>query len=200
MAKSPLFWPLLAGAIILAILVGILAFDPDLQDGETYTGSGGDFSLNSVDGPVALANFRGKYVILYFGYTYCPDICPTSLGALSQAMNQLTDQERAQVQGLFISVDPERDTLEKIQTYATYFHPSFKGISGSTEELDRVADQYGVYYRKVPVEGSAMGYAVDHSSTLFLINRDGVLQDRIQHSGSPQAILSQIRALMESEG
>ena len=93
--------------------------------------SGGDFSLDSADGRIATQNFRGQVVALYFGYTYCPDVCPTSLAALGSALEKLTPAELAQVQPLFISVDPERDSVARLKDYAVFFHPKLKGLTGT---------------------------------------------------------------------
>ncbi len=86
---------------------------------------GGDFTLQSVAGPVSLKDLHGKVVLLYFGYTKCPDVCPTSLSFMTQALNEMTDDELAKVQGVFVSVDPKRDTVESLKEYVEYFHPNF---------------------------------------------------------------------------
>lgn len=194
---KPLSWPALAGLLTLALLAGVLLIGPVQKKTTPYASMGGDFTLESINGPVSLADYRGKYVVIYFGYTSCPDICPTSLGALSQAMRQLTPEELESVQGVFISVDPERDTPEKLQEYAHYFHPNMIGVTGSLEELNRVANQYGVYFHKVEIENSSLGYAVDHTSTIFLVDPEGKLRDIIQHSDSPDNILGKIRDAMK---
>ncbi len=160
-----------------------------------YPGMGGDFTLKSARGPVSLSDFRGKVVALYFGYTSCPDVCPTSLGALAAALRGLTPEELAQVQPIFVSVDPERDTPEKLAEYARYFHPSLIGLTGPLPKLKEIAHRYGAYFRKAPVTGS-LGYAVDHSSVIYLIDRRGVLVDMIQHSDSPQVIRARLRKVL----
>ena len=117
--------------------------------------AGGDFTLGSRQGPVALQDLRGKVVLLYFGYTYCPDVCPTSLGFIGLALERLTPDELERVQVLFISVDPERDTPERLEEYAVFFHPKVLGITGTPEELARVAELYGAAYRRVEQPQSA---------------------------------------------
>ncbi|MFM1892225.1 MAG: hypothetical protein RLZ44_1302, partial [Pseudomonadota bacterium] len=117
-----------------------------------YPDMGGDFSLVSADGPVTLQDLRGKVVAIYFGYTHCPDICPTSLAALAQAIKQLSPEQQAQVQGVFISVDPERDTPQRATEYARAFDPRFTGLSGTPEAIAEVAKRYFVLYEKVPLE------------------------------------------------
>jgi len=163
---------------------------------EPYPGMGGDFTLDSSRGPVSLEGFRGKVVAIYFGYTSCPDICPTSLSALGRAFKQMDESEISQVQGLFISVDPERDSLDKLAEYAKYFHPDMLGITGDLELLQDIAKRYGAFFHKAEIEGSAMGYAVDHSSIIFLVDKQGVLQRMIQHSNSPDVILEKIREVL----
>jgi protein SCO1/2 len=160
---------------------------------------GGDFELDSHAGPVSLQQFRGKVVALYFGYTQCPDVCPTSLGFLSLALNELGEDELAGFQGLFISVDPERDTLAHLKTYGEYFHPSILGITADKARIDPVVASYGAAYRKVESD-SAMGYLVDHSSETYLIDRDGKLAEVLTHGTSPVDVLAAIRRLLAQRG
>lgn len=190
-----LSWLLLALAIAGA---GSWLFLSERGDEGPYPGMGGDFTLRSAAGPVSLSDFRGKVVLIYFGYTSCPDVCPTSLGALSAALKQLSPQEMARIQPIFISVDPERDTPAKIVEYVHYFHPKMIGVTGSLAEVREIADRYGAYFRKAEVENSALGYAVDHSSVIYVVDEKGRLVDMIQHSGSPQAILEHLRRVLET--
>ncbi|MCK5336702.1 MAG: SCO family protein [Gammaproteobacteria bacterium] len=157
---------------------------------------GGDFVLQSASGPVALSDYRGKVVILYFGYTFCPDICPTSLGLLSLAFNELTAEEMNNVQAFFISVDPERDTVERLKTYAEAFHPNIIGMTGDPITIADITQRYGVMYMKAEMPDSAMGYAVDHSSQYYVVGRDGLLQQQILHGTKPQQIASVIRDVL----
>lgn len=158
--------------------------------------SGGDFTLQSPNGALSLGSFRGKVVVLYFGYTACPDICPTSMATLKQGLKQLTDAELAQVQGIFISVDPERDTPEHVQQYAQYFHPNIVGVTGKPEVLAEIAQRYNVTYRKVAMEGSSMGYTVDHSALLYLIGKDGRVRKQVQHVVPADELAGDIRQLL----
>lgn len=148
---------------------------------------GGDFSLQSADGPVALSDFRGQLVALYFGYTQCPDICPTALAYLTQGIEQLPEPAQAAIQVLFVSVDPERDSLAHLKTYAGFFNPRFIGLTGSPEQIQRVAGQYGAAYRKVASD-SKLGYSIDHTAALYLIDPAGKLQTQIAHGTTPQEI------------
>ncbi len=153
---------------------------------------GGDFQLQSADGPVSLKDYRGKVVVIYFGYTWCPDVCPTSLGMLSAALNELTGEELSRFQALFISVDPERDSVDRLKEYGAYFHPSILGITGTPEQLRQVAKQYGAAYRIVK-QDSAAGYLVDHSADLYVVDRQGRLVEAIHHGTPPERILAVLR-------
>lgn len=155
--------------------------------------AGGDFTLQSAKGAVHLADFRGKAVVVYFGYTACPDICPTSMATLKAALAQLTPEEVAQVQGLFVSVDPERDTLEYLQQYVSYFHPSLIGLSGTQPELQEITRRYNAFYRKVEAPGSAMAYTIDHSAILYVIDKQGKLREQVQHAVPPAELAAAIR-------
>jgi protein SCO1/2 len=175
-----------ATVALLSIGIGLWIGSQQSTDSaaEGYAHIGGGFTLESSKGPVSLQDFEGKVVAIYFGYTFCPDICPTSLAALAQAVDALTPEQRAQVQGLFISVDPGRDTPERADQYARNFHPQFVGLSGTEEEIADVAKRYFVLYEKVEMPDSAMDYAVDHSSIVYIINKKGVVQSLARHSDS----------------
>lgn len=164
-----------------------------------YTKLGGDFTLESDQGPVHLSDYRGKVVALYFGYTHCPDVCITSLSGMAAAFKLLTPDELAQVQPMFISVDPERDPPAQVGTYARYFHPAFLGLSGSLEAIAEVAKRYLVIYSKVPMENSAMGYAMDHSSIVYVIGRDGIIKTLIHHGEEPAAIAAYLREALTAD-
>jgi len=158
--------------------------------------SGGDFTLQSYQGPVSLADFRGRLVMLYFGYTWCPDICPTNLALFSRVLNELSPQELSQVQPIFISVDPSRDTPQRLREYTTYFHEKLIGITGTPEEVARTAALYGVAYRAVNPD-TETNYAVDHSADTYIIDRDGRLVQRLPHGTSVEVMLTAIHSLLK---
>lgn len=168
---------------------------PGLNDGL----QGGDFTLHASQGEFSLLQFRGKVILLYFGYTKCPDVCPTSLALMSQALNGLTDDELKSVQGVFVSVDPERDTYQLLDDYVSYFHPKLIGVTGSQREVAEVAQRYAVQYRKVDSGDSAFGYGVDHSSLTYLISPQGELRFVFPHLTPPFVILEAIRYLLEDK-
>ncbi len=160
-------------------------------------GNGGDFTLQSDKGPVSLSDFRGKVVALYFGYMSCPDICPTSMWNLSSAMRMLTPEQAAQVQGIFVSVDPDRDSPRAMGMFVKGFWDSFIGLTGKKENIDKIARQYSVVYEKVPLKDSAMGYVVDHSSVIYLIDKQGVVQFFTPHNTAPEELRDDLLKLIE---
>jgi protein SCO1/2 len=134
---------------------------------------GGPFELTDHTGRVRTErDFRGQLMLVYFGFTYCPDICPADLQAIGLALDKLGhDGER--VQPLFVTVDPERDTAEHLAEYVPLFHPRLIGLTGSLEAVRRAADAYKVYFAKVPTGKEASDYTVDHTAFIYLMDRDG---------------------------
>jgi len=161
--------------------------------------SGGDFTLHAASGTVALSDFRGKVVMLYFGYTTCPDICPSALSFLTQALNELNEEELQKVQGIFVSVDPKRDTPEKLAQYVDYFHPNLIGVTGTAEEVAKAAKLYGAQYYEAELEDSPIGYAVNHSSVTYLITSDGALRFIFPHGTPPSVMLKAIRYVLDED-
>jgi cytochrome oxidase Cu insertion factor (SCO1/SenC/PrrC family) len=132
---------------------------------------GGPFTLTDQTGKRRSdTDFRGKLMVVYFGYTYCPDVCPTDLMAITQALNALGPSAEG-VQPIFISIDPERD-IPLVADYISAFHPSFVGLTGSPEEIRRVANSYKAFYVKVSDERSG-DYSIDHAGVIYLMGRNG---------------------------
>ena len=198
--RLPLLLVIVFGLALLWIFLGR---QPESERAvvDTFPGlasapQGGDFVLDAHGGPVALADYRGRLVVLYFGYTWCPDICPTGLAVLALALDQLTARERDQVQVIFVSVDPQRDTSQRLKTYAGYFHDSILGVTGTPEAVAEVARRYGVAYRVVQQQ-SATEYAIDHSADLYLVDRSGKLRLTLPHGTSPASIAALLRAQLD---
>jgi len=158
-----------------------------------YANLGGNFILNSEDGEVSLEDYRDQLVLMYFGFTSCPDVCPTALSTIAASMRELTPGLEAQIQPLFVSVDPGRDTLDNLAQYSAYFHPRMLGITGSIETLDALVKSYGAYYRHIPLENSALGYTVDHTSRVYLINKEGQLVSTIAHGASVDDVVTLLK-------
>ena len=156
--------------------------------------NGGDFTLNSETGSVKLSDYRGKVVMIYFGYTFCPDICPTNLSSLASAYQSLDKSQQDQVQILFISVDPERDNVKRLREYVDYFDADIIGITGANDTLQNIALRYGVVYGKVDNPENPKRYAVDHSAFTYLVDQQGQLKTQLPHATTPaqfkQAILN----------
>ena len=155
-------------------------------------GMGGDFTLQSADGPVSLKDFRGKVVLLYFGYTNCPDICPTTLSNWVDAFNKLNKGEASRVRGLFVSVDPKRDTPKKLKEYTAYFDPKIIGVTGTHEELVKVASSYHSTF-SIEDGGKGDNYTVEHMSFVYVIDPQGKVRDMLSHESTPEAIDKSIR-------
>ena len=133
---------------------------------------GGPFRLTDHHGKIRRdADFRGKLLLVYFGYTSCPDICPTDLQAIGLALEML-GTAASNVAPVFITLDPERDTRKHLSKYLPSFHGQLIGLTGSSADIRRVADHYRVYYEKVQLSGS-MRYTIDHSSFIYLMGADG---------------------------
>lgn len=153
-----------------------------------------DIALESVNGPVDLNDFEGKFTFVYFGYTFCPDVCPASLSVLKQVKDGL-GENGDEMAVVMITVDPERDTPDRLAEYLNYFDSSFVGLSGSTEMIDAVGEPFGLYYSKN--EGSeASGYLVDHTARTYLVDRESNAIVAYSHGVDADLILSDLNHLM----
>ncbi len=158
---------------------------------------GGEFSLQSADGQINLSDYQGKIVVMYFGFLNCTEACPLSMATVSKALQKLTPEEREQVQVMFVSVDPERDDLESLEKFSKYYdEKNIVGITGTKEQIEALSDQYGVFFELVDLEGSNLGYTVDHSSRFYMINQKGELVTTMSHSTSPIELAAKISDLI----
>ncbi|MFN1581391.1 SCO family protein [Vibrio rotiferianus] len=133
--------------------------------------------------------------IVYFGFTRCPDVCPTSLAMLAGALNQIDDTQKSQLRPMFISLDPERDEADASAKYAHYFHPMIEGLSAPLEVTTPLAHKYGVIFRKTELEGSELKYTLDHSSYFYFLKPDGTLITKVPHTLTPAPIVEAITKL-----
>ncbi len=153
---------------------------------------GGPFALVDHTGkPRTDADFRGQLVVIYFGYTYCPDICPADLLAISQALDMLGSAAQ-QVQPLFITVDPERDTVEHLADYVSAFHPSLIGLTGAPDAIRKVATAYKAYYARVE-SSDHKNYVVDHTAFIYLVGKEGQYLGFLPPSTAPERLGEVIR-------
>jgi len=187
--------------LVVAALIGALAVYQSLQP-PRWKGSFinppapmPDFLLQSGQGPVRLSDLRGKKVLLYFGYTGCPDVCPTTLGVLREALNALGSQAEA-FQVVFVSVDPGRDTPQLVSAYAARFSPSFLGVTGTVEEIAQVAPAFGVFYKLNPPDPKSGYYSVDHSASVLVLNEKGELMLTWPYGLTAPEVEDDLRALL----
>src|SRR5262245_41496096 len=154
-----------------------------------------DFALQGSNGAeLKLSEHRGKVIVLAFGFTSCPDVCPTTLGVLAQAHKMLGAQSR-DLQGLYLTVDPPRDDAHRMRAYLAGFDPTFLGGTGTAEQLKAVRDAYGIFANRKDV---ATGYTVAHSSYTYLIDRDGRLRALMPYGHSAEDYVHDLRILMKT--
>lgn len=154
-----------------------------------------DFTLTTTAGkPMSLSDFRGKYVVLFFGYTYCPDVCPTTLSDIQQMLKQL-GAKREDVQVLMVTVDPERDTAQQLATYLHYFDPSFIGMTGNVADIQPVAKQFGIFFEK-EASSDRDNYVVDHTAVVTIIDPKGYVREIFNYGVSGADMASDVAYLM----
>ncbi len=164
---------------------------------DVYDTLGGDFSLRSTLGKEAgPQDFRGKVLLLFFGYLSCPDICPVSMATIRDALSQLPESEAAQVQPMFVSVDPERDRVDALREFVTYFHPNFVGFTGEHEKLRRIIRMYGGAYMKDTRTKTDSGYLVAHSGYVYLMDQKGQIRALYKTDTSADTMAEGIRTLL----
>ena len=182
----------LAALALLAALAALGLYARLRDAGRAGLPPGGDFTLRSAEGTVALRDLRGKAVLIFFGYLGCPGACPAALVNHAAAFQLLGPGERARVAGLFVSVDPGRDTPAAVQEYAAGFHPLIRGVTGQAAEVEEVARRYGVVYARRPADASGR-YAVDHTADTFVVAPDGRLSARLAPETPPEALAAELR-------
>lgn len=173
-----LFVGLFLGWLTIRAISGGLILGPPNFNGSVIPPSNpvSDFTLWAHTGQsVQLSDFRGKVTLLYFGYTYCPDVCPATLAELTDALEELKPEERQQVQVLMVTVDPDRDTPEVLANYLSHFDDSFLGLTGSDEEITAAAAPFGIFYQKRDGT-SESGYLVDHTASVAAVDKEGHLR------------------------
>ena len=155
---------------------------------------GGAFSLVDHRGqPARDTDFRGRYMLVYFGYTFCPDICPSALQIMAAALDGLEAPRSDRITPVFITVDPGRDTAAHLADYVGSFHPRMVGLTGSGEQIAAAAKAYRVYFGKSADSGSASDYLMDHSSIIFLMGPDGGYVTHFTHATAPERIVAALR-------
>lgn len=187
--------------LLIAIITVVLLFGkPDQFLGTYYVEPfpvAGEIDLARADGSVfKLSEERGSIVLLFFGYTSCPDVCPTTLAEMKLAVEALKPAEADQIKVVFVTVDPERDTPERVQEYVDHFSTSFIGLSGEESELTKVWSDYGIFREKVDSE-SATGYLVNHTARILLIDRNGDLRISFPYDAPVEDIIHDLKLVLK---
>lgn len=176
---------------------------PGLQVVQTSKGPkiGGPFTLVDHDGKaVTDADFRGKFMLIFFGYTFCPDVCPTNLGTVSQALDMLAPEKADQIVPVFVSVDPDRDAPAQLKEFVSHFHPRMVGLTGTKQQVVDAARKYRVYYAKVQEKDSEPGdYLMDHTAITYLMGPDGTYRFHFGHGTDPEIMAQRLKDLIADE-
>jgi protein SCO1/2 len=183
-----------AAVALLAACAGIGAW---VWQANAPATSGGPFTL--VDGSGATVrdrDFRGRYLIVFFGYSYCPDVCPTALGKLATVLDRLSEKQGGQVAVLFISVDPQRDHGARLTEYAHAFHPRITGLTGTREQIDAVVKAYGARYQFAG-DTSRDDYGIDHTTSIYLMDPQGHYVTRFSYNASPESMLAKLQSVLK---
>jgi len=158
---------------------------------------GGPFSLVDQTGKrVSEKDFEGRFMVAYFGYTFCPDLCPLGLSTITDAIDLLDAEDAEAFTPVFFSVDPKRDTVEQLADYVTHFHPRMVGLTGTDEEVDVAAKAFRIYYNVPPNQGD--DYAVDHSAFIYLMGPDGSYRAHFSHTATAEEIAERLQSEMKN--
>ncbi|MEM6580599.1 MAG: SCO family protein [Pseudomonadota bacterium] len=188
----------LVALAIIGFLIAVMVITAD----ESRRGAGGEdgvlggnFLLESNYGDVALSDYRGNVVVLYFGFMSCPEVCPTSMSMIGRTLENLNDEELEKVQPILVSIDPARDSPYELSKFVKHFHPKIIGVTGTTEEVDALARNYGAFFSAVETRDPD-DYVFDHTSRYFVINKQGELVDAMRHSTTANELTARIRTLL----
>ena len=194
-------WKIALNIVALLVIVFAVVYrsnyggkDP-VHDARALGVQGGDFVLQSEKGEVSLKDFKGKTLVLYFGFATCPDVCPMSLSYLNGVLNKFPKRDEVQV--IFVSVDYKRDTADKVGKYTRFFNKKFVGLAGNEKQINEVTKKYNVYYKFIDMEKSEMGYTVDHTSKFFIIDKDGELRKVLRSEEEPEAFLEALSSVVK---
>lgn len=201
MVKTFKFWFVLI-LVVIATLVGYIIYEATqparvavvVEKASVGNSTiGGDFQLVDHTGKTRTnKDFHGKYMMVYFGYRYCPDICPTALTTITEVLNALGPKAK-HIQPIFITIDPERDTAKDLAEYIQHFHHSFIALTGNAEQIEKARKAYKVFSQKVEHKPGADTYILDHSSIIYVMDRQGNLVAHFNHSTPSEHIVNALR-------
>ena len=184
--------------LLLTLALLLAGCDTQPQFGNTDISAAGyatDFALTDHNGkPRTMADFRGKAVVIFFGYTQCPDVCPTTMTGMAEAM-KLLGEDASKVQVLFVTVDPERDTPQLLAQYVPVFNPSFLGLYAAAQTIARTAQEFRIFYKKQP-GSTPTTYTVDHTAGSYVYDPQGRLRLYVKHGEKPEVIAKDLRLLI----
>ncbi|HUB13982.1 MAG TPA: SCO family protein [Acetobacteraceae bacterium] len=193
--SPPPFLYAIGGLLVAVLLLGTGVF-LWLSGATGGAAIGGPFTLESSTGQTVTDRaFRGKYLLVYFGYTYCPDVCPTTLNTLTAALERLGPKAK-DLTPIFITVDPQRDTPQAMKQYTAAFSPALVGLTGTPDEIAKVAREYRVYYAKHVTGPGPNDYSMDHSSIIYVMGPDGRFIAPLRADESPAEMAADIQKLM----
>ena len=184
--------------LLLTLALLLAGCDTQPQFGNTDISAAGyatDFALTDHNGkPRTMADFRGKAVVIFFGYTQCPDVCPTTMTGMAEAM-KLLGEDASKVQVLFVTVDPERDTPQLLAQYVPVFNPSFLGLYADAQTIARTAQEFRIFYKK-QAGSTPTTYTVDHTAGSYVYDPQGRLRLYVKHGEKPEVIAKDLRLLI----
>lgn len=185
---------LAATTITIAAIAAFVLYGDRSSRGYGVAAIGGPFTLSDQSGrSLTEKDLKGSYSLIYFGYTFCPDVCPTGLQVMSNAMDQLDAEIETKITPVFITIDPERDTAEQLKSFLVNFHPRIIGLTGTKKQIAQVTGAYRVYYARAgenPIKGE---YLMDHSSIIFLMDPEGVYVTHFTHATAADDLAETLR-------
>ena len=178
--------------IIIGVIAAYLLYG---GNGKGVTAIGGQFQLTDHTGQERTSeSFHGQYTLVYFGYTFCPDVCPTGLQVMTQAIDQLDDKTQNKITPLFITIDPKRDTVDQLNSYVSNIHPRLVGLTGTDEQIARAARAFRVYYSQSTEDESASNdYLLDHTSIIYLMDSAGTYITHFTHTTTVSKIVATLK-------
>ena len=193
--------PALVGTVLLiATLVGVSYLIPAASDTAEQQGAvpiGGPFTLTDQSGKaVTEQDYRGRFMLVYFGYTFCPDMCPLGLQTIAQALDELPPELQERIAPLFITIDPERDTVAVMKDYVGQFHPRLVGLTGSEAEIAQAVRAYRVYASRSATPAADGSYLVDHSTFTYLMDENGRYVTHFGHGTTPDEMAGRLKELV----
>ena len=183
-----------ATAITIAATAAFILYSDRGSQGNGIAAIGGPFTLSDQSGrSLTEQDLKGSHSLIYFGYTFCPDVCPTGLQVMSNAMDQLRTETQQKITPVFITIDPDRDMADQLKSYLGNFHPRIIGLTGTKGQIAQVARAYRVYYAKAKESRGKRDYLMDHSSIIFLMDREGNYISHFTHATAAEDLAEKLR-------